>query len=84
MTTRGYDPAFPSLDSEGSTLDDGLSKREYFAVTIMQGLLAGGKHLLASTPGEAVRLADLLINRLNANEKTNSEEPTQDKEGTEA
>jgi hypothetical protein len=43
MATRPYDSAFTVFDGEGCTLEDGLSKREYFAAIALQGILASGQ-----------------------------------------
>lgn len=86
MTTVWDDSAFPVFDSDGFPSDNGLTKREYFAAIALQGLLAGGKYFDVMAPVKAVELADSLIEKLNReqNEKPNSEEPTQEEEGTEA
>lgn len=46
---------------------EGLTKREYFAVMAMQGLLAGGDTDM--TTKRAVMIADRLIERLDGAEK---------------
>jgi hypothetical protein len=44
---------------------EGLTKREYFAAVIMQGLIAGGGRIPKAIAEDAVRCADTLINELN-------------------
>ncbi len=40
-TTKRYDSAFPvSFNKDSDSLVDGMTKREYFALMIMQGLTA--------------------------------------------
>lgn len=58
-------PAFPTTDDYAHS---GITKREYFAISAMQGILASGEYytsvrkIIAS---EAVHLADALIDELN-------------------
>lgn len=60
-------PAFPCPDKEISA---GLSKREYFAVMALQGIMASLKPL-PHDPGQmAVIMADQLIEALNKNGKS--------------
>ncbi len=58
-------PAFPHYIPETGWGDiswaKGISKREYFAVMLMQGILAQGRPPI---PQDAVRLADELIDVL--------------------
>lgn len=84
MATRPFDSAFPVFDSEGCTLEDGLSKREYFAAMALQGISAGGQ-CIDCHAYFAVKAADELITELNKkNEKSNPEEQPQKEKGTEA
>ena len=39
---NGEQPAFPKEVPDGDRLQNGLTKREYFAAMAMQGLLSGG------------------------------------------
>lgn len=58
------------LEQMGSRKVDELTKREHFAVVALQGLLANGSRLYdndSEIVDEAVYLADLLIEKLNAN-----------------
>ena len=58
-------PRDAEIDGETVTLSDGLTKREYFAVMAMQGLLPIEDYFLSEVPSKAVFLADLLIEELN-------------------
>lgn len=60
--TKPNDMAFPLSDDTG--FDTGLTKREYFAATAMQGLCAADADLEFLTE-ESVNLADKLIMELN-------------------
>lgn len=84
MVTRPFDSAFTVFDGDGCTLEDGLTKREYFAAMALQGLLSGGKHLTRTVAFQAVKLADEIINELNVkNEKPNPEKQPQEEKGIE-
>ncbi len=78
--TAGNEPAFPFDEelrqperrlSEGDRVQrDGLTKREYIATKVLQGLLAGphpplGEDEIAITVVNSVKLAELLITALN-------------------
>ena len=74
--TKGEEPAFgfgfTTADGQHHVLENGLTKREYFAVMALQGLLSRGSNpvqLLVSEVGriaeEATIMADTLINELN-------------------
>lgn len=69
MQTRKYDPAFPIFDSDGSYFvrNGGLSKREFFAIISLQGILSSGLSMGGGKNAAelAVRAADLLIVELN-------------------
>lgn len=71
MKTSGIDFAFPATERH---LENGLTKREYFAVAIFQGMLAGGSGISlddrigARQTRVAVELADSLIAALNQKE----------------
>ncbi len=44
MATRGSDSAYPyAYDKESGTYVEGMTKREYFAIAIMQGLTAANR-----------------------------------------
>lgn len=70
--TYGHIPAFPLvvIDDEGQRdVQDGLTKREYFAAAALQGLLAGPLKPGATTESVAVFAADCadrLVEALNA------------------
>lgn len=68
MKTNPNESAFarPAFQAEIGTHDesDGLTKREYFAVTILQGMLASGINYLDQSR-DAVHFADHLIDALN-------------------
>lgn len=61
-------PAFP-IDRDNSVKhlpeNQGLTKREYFAIEIAKGLCAGNRMNNAYIPDDAVRLADALLTSLN-------------------
>ena len=64
---NGECAAFACVDSEKQYLQKGLTKREYFAVLAMQGMLAnpetyGDRKIMMY---EAVRNADALLDELN-------------------
>lgn len=71
MKTEPNSLVTPLMDVKQDIIIDGLTKREYFASLIMQGMVAmyglqynkGGEHAK-----EAVKMADELINQLNANQ----------------
>lgn len=68
MQTRKNDAVFPynSEQDDGSFIGEpGLTKREYFAATILQGIIASGKCLIMDAPKKAVALADELVRTLN-------------------
>jgi hypothetical protein len=67
--TRGTDDAFPTLTTgEDVRGDTGLTKREYFAAVVLQGIAskAGSMATLTGNANLAVQQADLLIAALNA------------------
>lgn len=59
-------PAFPMLSQTDSqiTLAGGLSKREYAAIELLQGLLSGGVYTHLEAIERAVNLADQLFMQL--------------------
>lgn len=65
MTTLQSHPIHPVMDLVTNYF--GLTKREYFAVMILQGLAAnqGPNATYKGTAEEAVKTADLLIESLN-------------------
>ena len=66
-------PAYPTIhqNSDGTldySLNQGLTKREYFAGLAMQGLLATSRNLSTDSKWlseAAIRFADELLNQLN-------------------
>ena len=54
-------PAFPTSENGQN---HGLTKREYFAVAILQGMLANGYTTEYRTVNEAIETADKLIEQL--------------------
>ena len=63
---NGENGAFACVDSQKQYLQEGLTKREYFAVLAMQGMLAnpetyGDREIMMH---EAVRNADALLKEL--------------------
>jgi len=59
MKTEPGASAFPSKGDDPSHL--GLTKREYFAIRMAEGLLSAGDKGTNSVAGRAVRYADELI-----------------------
>lgn len=55
---NGKKPAFACVDSQKQYLQEGLTKREYFAAMAMQGFIATGK---GSSASDWVRYADELL-----------------------
>lgn len=55
-------PAFPHPSGAQGT--EGLTKREYFAITLLAGINQGSSLFLKLTKKEAVELADELISEL--------------------
>lgn len=72
MKTNPNDPAFPSHGTMGEVCYEGLTKREIFAIKVLQGLLhnetrltnikSNRKECLAES---AISFADVLIQKLN-------------------
>lgn len=57
--------AFPSAASEEDYLQSGCTKREYFAITALNGLLSNGFALSSElTARKAIELADELLIQL--------------------
>jgi hypothetical protein len=58
--------AFPKPDNDNYLDQNGLTKREYFAVIAMQGMLASGRFrfIELETPNLAVQYADELLKEL--------------------
>jgi hypothetical protein len=56
--------AFPKPDNDNYLDQNGLTKREYFAVIAMQGILASGKFGKLFTTSLAVQYADELLKEL--------------------
>ena len=66
--------AFPFLETEAHNSEFGLTKREYFAIEILKGLISSGKsisqasHESGNSRGlrikESINLADELLNEL--------------------
>lgn len=64
MSTEAND----SIHNSEQGAQDGLTKREYFAAMAMQGILASPNSNFDtpnSIAGQSVRMADILIDRLN-------------------
>ena len=59
MKTDPGAPAFPKKGDDPNCL--GLTKREYFAIRMAEGLLSAGDKGTNSVAGRAVRYADELI-----------------------
>ncbi|HWM25679.1 MAG TPA: hypothetical protein VNP98_12725 [Chthoniobacterales bacterium] len=59
MKTEPGAPAFPKNGDEPNLV--GLTKREYFAIRMAEGLLSAGDKGTNSVAGRAVRYADELI-----------------------
>jgi hypothetical protein len=73
MRTKAKGPAFPLISSEGYIINSGLTKREYFAVMAMQGIIANKDGLdikIERIVESAVNTADALIEELSKT-KTN-------------
>lgn len=65
--TKATDTAFPLVDDKNGWYEGGLTKREYFAATAMQGVLANAYHKVIKydyLAEQAVAAADALINQL--------------------
>lgn len=72
--TKGNEPAFPyviepqslgSMQSFGGASFSGLTKREYFAGLMLQGMMArSGTEALKERAARAVRIADVLLAEL--------------------
>lgn len=70
MTTNPDDLAYPiyaELPQGASISSRGLTKREFFASQILAGLVSTEKSI-GWLPGQAVKLADQLIDELNKNQ----------------
>lgn len=59
-------PAFTTVGygEQGTYLQEGLTKREYFASKAMQGFLSYGKMHISKIPNESIILADELLKQL--------------------
>jgi|LakMenEpi03Aug12_release.lakeMendotaPanAssembly.Ray.scaffolds.fasta_scaffold3148771_1 hypothetical protein len=67
MRTKAKNPAFPLISDEGYVINAGLTKREYFALMAMQGIIANKsahKKTIEMITESAVRLSDDLIEKL--------------------
>ena len=64
--TEPNDMAFPAAygDIDGGNVYQGMTKREYFSIMILQGMLAGGLRISNAAPNSIV-VADELIKELN-------------------
>ena len=66
MRTKAKNPAFPLISDEGYVINAGLTKREYFALMALQGMLAKyGSDYQVNNAKEAIYWADALIEELN-------------------
>ena len=64
--TVGTDTAFPVPGLQDDWCFNGLTKREYFSISILQGISSGlGRGLDQRDIEESVKTADLLIFELN-------------------
>ena len=67
MRTKAKNPAFPLISDEGYVINAGLTKREYFALMAMQGIIANKDGLdikIERIVESAVDTADSLIEEL--------------------
>ena len=65
MRTKAKNPAFPLISDEGYVINAGLTKREYFALMALQGMLAKyGSDYQVNNAKEAIYWADALIEEL--------------------
>jgi hypothetical protein len=68
MKKDNNESAFPIFDKDGISLigEEGLTKREYFAIMALQGILAANEGTYYdSTIKECIKYADALIEALN-------------------
>jgi hypothetical protein len=68
MRTKSKNPAFPLISDEGYVINAGLTKREYFALMAMQGIIYNKDGLdikIERIVESAVNTADALIEELN-------------------
>ena len=73
MKTKAKGPALPLISNEGYIINAGLTKREYFAVMALQGIIANKDGLdikIERIVESAVDTADALIEELSKT-KTN-------------
>jgi hypothetical protein len=73
MRTKAKGPAFPLISDYGYIINAGLTKREYFAVMALQGIIANKDGLdieIERIVESAVDVADALIEELSKT-KTN-------------
>lgn len=59
------DPNLSDVVKSALSQSNGLTKREYFAVMAIQGLLANGRAFITDNIIDAVKIADALIEELN-------------------
>jgi hypothetical protein len=67
MRTKAKNPAFPLINNEGYVINAGLTKREYFALMAMQGIIANKDGLdikIERIVESSVNTADALIEQL--------------------
>ena len=67
MRTKAKNPAFPLISDEGYVINAGLTKREYFALMAMQGIIFNKDGLdikIERIAETAVDTADALIKEL--------------------
>lgn len=61
---QGDQPAFPAEDHRNGMQYGGLTKREYFAIMAMQGLIMSNYSNAECNASEAIRHADELLKQL--------------------
>ena len=59
------DPNLPDFVKSALSHPNGITKREYFAAMVIQGLLANGRAFITDNIIDAVKIADGLIVELN-------------------
>lgn len=65
FTANSTDPNLPDFVKSALNRPNGLTKREYFAAMVIQGLIANGRAFITDNIIDAVKIADALIEELN-------------------